>query len=74
LNKIDNRDINLQLNKEMNAYVFYTLAKEILELDIIIDSDYLINRSVNLNDLNIISNTYNNKKRYEYSKSTNNIL
>lgn len=74
LNKLDNREINLNLNKEMNAYVFFTLAKEILELDIIIDPAYLTNRNVVLNDLNIITNTFNNKKRYEHSKSTNNIL
>jgi len=71
---LDNREINLNLNKEMNAYVFFTLAKEILELDIIIDPAYLTNRNVVLNDLNIITNTFNNKKRYEHSKSTDNIL
>lgn len=74
LNKIDNTNSNLQLNKEMNAFVFYTLANKILSLDLIIDKEYLINRNVNLNDLNIINNIYNNKKISEENNSTNNIL
>ena len=74
LNKIDNSSKSLYINKEVNAYVFYTLAKEILKIEVNIDKNSLINRSVNLNDLEIIKNIFDYKVSYEKNTSSENIF
>lgn len=74
INKIDNLDKNLYLKKEMNAFVFYTLAKEILDLDINIDKDYLLKRNVNIDDLNVIKETFDYENQYDKANSIENIF
>ena len=63
LDKIENVEKNLYLNKTMTAYSFYALAKDVLELDMKLDKVELSKRNVRLSDLETVKNTYNYYKK-----------
>lgn len=58
LDRITNSNIDLQLRKEINAVEFYTMAKNILNIWITIDTKELSWRNVNMKDLTNIRNIY----------------
>lgn len=68
LNKISNLKKNLYLNKTMSAYSFYSLSKDILWLEIVIDKEILSSRNVSTEDLNSV------REFYDYTKKTEDSL
>ncbi|MDD3144637.1 MAG: S41 family peptidase [Candidatus Gracilibacteria bacterium] len=69
-NKVGNLKKNLYLNKTMSAYSFYSLAKDILGLDIVIDKEILSKRNVTADDLKTVTDFYNYVKSVETPQNT----
>ncbi len=73
--KLENKNGKLYQNKTINAYVFYYLAREILEIDMDLKKDSLIKKSANEEDILFIKNTYRyleeEEKAYKEMKEYN---
>jgi len=66
--KLRNNEINIFANKELNSYVFYSLAKNILDIEMTLDYEKLSKTNTKTSDLRFIKNTYiqiqEEKQRY----------
>lgn len=71
--KIKNTSSFIKHTDSMSAYVFYRFSEKILSIDLTLEKEKLKKRTVNLNDLKFIENTYNKNNKVYIQKPDNSI-